>query len=99
MPTLDVSLFGKFSVRYNDKALDCMEVQKAQELFCYLLLHPDHPHPRESLAGMLWGESSTSQSKKYLRQALWQLQSALNSQTELNLACLLQVEPDWICLI
>jgi DNA-binding SARP family transcriptional activator len=75
-----------------------MDVQKAQELFCYLLLYPDRPHPRESLAGILWGESSTSQSKKYLRQALWQLQSALNSQEDVNTRCLLQVEPDWICL-
>jgi DNA-binding SARP family transcriptional activator len=98
MSTLNVSLFGKFSVQYNNKTLDCMDVQKAQELFCYLLLYPDRPHPRESLAGILWGESSTSQSKKYLRQALWQLQSALNSQQDVNTQCLLRVEPDWICL-
>ncbi|HVG18927.1 MAG TPA: bacterial transcriptional activator domain-containing protein [Blastocatellia bacterium] len=98
MSALNVSLFGKFSVRYDDKLLDCMDVYKAQELFCYLLLYPDRPHPRESLAGVLWGESSTSQSKKYLRQALWQLQSALNTQAGVDTACLLQVEPDWICL-
>jgi DNA-binding SARP family transcriptional activator len=51
---------------------------KSAELLCYLLLHPNRPHPREGLASLLWGEHcTTAQSKKYLRQTLWQLQGAL----------------------
>ena len=40
------------------------------------------PADRESLAALLWGENPTAQSKKYLRQALWQLQHALSPQHE-----------------
>jgi DNA-binding SARP family transcriptional activator len=43
----------------------------------YLLLHPGASQPREPLAGLLWPESSAAQSRKYLRQVLWQLQTAL----------------------
>jgi DNA-binding SARP family transcriptional activator len=77
MPPLSVRLFGKFCVQRHEKVVIGIEACKLQELFSYLLIFRSSPHPRESLAGLLWGDSSTSQSKKYLRQALWQLQSAL----------------------
>jgi len=42
---------------------------------------------------MLWGETSTEKSKKYLRQALWHLHAALNSDTDVLL-----VDHDWLSL-
>jgi DNA-binding SARP family transcriptional activator len=80
MPPLSVRLFGKFCVQRNEKAVTGLEACKLQELFSYLLIFRNSPHPRESLAALLWGDSSTAQSKKYLRQALWQLQAALVRQ-------------------
>src|SRR3989442_12627842 len=77
MPTFSIQLFGKFCVRRDQQILEGFEARKVQELFCYLLLHRDHPIPRETLAGLLWPETTTAQSKKNLRQALWLLQSAL----------------------
>jgi DNA-binding SARP family transcriptional activator len=77
MPAIGVILFGKFCVQDNEHVL----CGKAQELFSYLLIHRNRPHPRETLAGLLWSDCVTSQSKKYLRQALWQLQAALEPQT------------------
>jgi DNA-binding SARP family transcriptional activator len=50
-----------------------------RELFCFLLLRRNHPHPRETLASLFWAECNTPRSKKYLRQASWQLQLALSS--------------------
>jgi DNA-binding SARP family transcriptional activator len=47
------------------------------ELLCYLLLHRERGHAREALAGRLWPDSSESLARKYLRQAIWRLQSAL----------------------
>jgi DNA-binding SARP family transcriptional activator len=70
------------------------EAHKVQELFCYLLLHRQHSHSRESLASLLWPDTTTAQSKKKLRQALWHLQSALGSQNEPVHNRLLLVEPD-----
>src|SRR6201988_417081 len=73
-------MFGKFCVRRSEKLVSAIDACKLQELLGYLLVYRDAPHAREGLAALLWGDSSTAQSKKYLRQALWQLQSALDSQ-------------------
>jgi DNA-binding SARP family transcriptional activator len=35
-------------------------------IFCCLLLHRDHPLPREILASPLWPGTTNSQSKKYM---------------------------------
>jgi DNA-binding SARP family transcriptional activator len=78
--TLSVFLFGQFRVQCDEEVLTDLFSPKLQKLFCYLLLHRDRSHPREALASLLWGNSSTAQSKKYLRQALWQIQGSLESE-------------------
>lgn len=78
MATFKVRLFGKFNAHRNDRVLECFPSTKAKELFCYLLLHRDRPHPREPLATLFWGDCTPEQTKKYLRQTLWQLQHALH---------------------
>src|SRR6266702_5128194 len=98
MSKLSIHLFGKFCARRNQQTLDGFEARKVQELFCYLLLHRNHSLPRETLASLLWPDTTTNQSKKNLRQALWQLQSALGSQTEPNNERVLLVEPEWVQL-
>src|SRR6266567_6941814 len=98
MPTLSIQLFGKFCVWRDGQVLDGFDARKVQELFCYLLLHRDHSLPRETLASILWSETTTAQSKKNLRQALWQLQSALGSQNEPANDRLLLVDSDWVQL-
>ena len=98
MSTLSIQLFGKFCVRRNEQVLEGFDARKVQELFCYLLLHRNHSLPRETLAGLLWPDTTTIQSKKNLRQALWQLQSALGSQTEPINDRVLLVEPEWVQL-
>jgi len=98
MSRLSVRLFGRLSVRRDDQAVCGLTPSKVQELFCYLLLHRDRPHPREALASLLWGDTSTSQSKKYLRQSLWQLQAALTAQDAPPDHRLLRVEAEWVQL-
>jgi len=97
MTALRIQLFGRFCASYEGRNLHSFDAGKVQELLCYLALSRK-PHPREMLAGLLWGDSSTSYAKKYLRQALWQLQSGL----ETNLGPLNQrlalVEADWVSL-
>ena len=53
---------------------------KALELLSFLLLHRDRGHTREELAVLLWPDASTALARKYLRQTLWQLQSALAAE-------------------
>jgi len=96
MSKLRICLFGKFHVSRDEKPLEGLDAAKAQELFCYLLLHWSRPHSREILAGLLWGDSTTAQSRKYLRQGLWQLQSALETNTDHDYTPILHVEPEWV---
>ncbi len=96
MSDLRVSLFGRFCVELDDQVLEGLEARKVQELFSYLLIHRDRPHPRETLAGILWDAQSTAQSKKYLRQALWHLQNAFQGLDNVSVEPILIVEAEWI---
>jgi DNA-binding SARP family transcriptional activator len=94
MFSLRIHLFGKFSVESDGEPLKGPSSPKVQELLCYLLIHRNRPRPREALAALLWGDISTDKSKKYLRQALWHLQTALRPYGDQ----LLQVEDNWVQL-
>lgn len=99
MSTLSIQLFGKFCVRRDEqRVLEGFESRKVQELFCYLLLHRDHSLPRETLACLMWPDTTTVLSKKSLRHVLWQLQAALGSQNESTQDHVLLVEPEWVQL-
>lgn len=97
MPGLRFRLFGKFTAYLDAGLVKGLEASKDQELLSYLLIHRDRPHSREAVATLLWGDSSTEKSKKYLRQALWHLQAALNSDAE-NDCGVLMVDHDWLSL-
>jgi len=97
MSTLKFQLFGKFSVRRDDAAVKGLDAGKEQELLSYLLIYRDRPHPRETLASLLWGDTSTERSRKYLRQALWHLQTALE-EGDVAQGNVLQVDHDWVRL-
>jgi DNA-binding SARP family transcriptional activator len=96
MTTLRVSLFGQLHVQCSEQVVTDLYPRKLQELFCYLLIHRDRAHPRETLASLLWSDSSTAQSRKYLRQALWQLQTVTNTQGEPIIRDTLLVDPEWV---
>jgi DNA-binding SARP family transcriptional activator len=90
-------LFGKFSVQRETQSVRGLDSSKEQELLSYLLVRRDRPHSRETLASLLWGDSSTEKSKKYLRQALWHLQAGLETD-DLPGPQILLVEHDWVQL-
>ena len=96
MATLQVRLFGRFSLARDGEALSTLGPHKVQEVLAYLLLFRGRPHARETLAGVLWGDTTTAQSKKHLRQALWQLQGALRAGTPSSRRAVLLVSPDWV---
>jgi DNA-binding SARP family transcriptional activator len=96
MDGLRVCLFGKLDVKRGDQGTVDLCARKAQELFCYLLLHRDRPRTREALAAVLWNDCSPAQSKKHLRQTLWQLQTAIRLPTEPHHAPVLTVESEWV---
>lgn len=95
MSAIRFHLFGRFRAEREAQLLKGFEASKEQELLSYLLIYRERPHPRETLAALLWADTSTEKSKKYLRQALWHLQSALDSEGSSAPEVLL-VEHDWV---
>jgi DNA-binding SARP family transcriptional activator len=99
MSNIKFFLFGKFHIEADDNVIPKIEPRKAEELLVYLLICRAQPQSREHLAEMLWGEGAPEQSKSYLRKALWQLQSFLEScgiqKTLLVDGEWLQVNPDF----
>ncbi len=96
MSGIRVSLLGRFAFEIEDTRLLKIESLKAQELLCYLLLFRQRPHTREVIAETLWAKNRTTQAKSYLRRTIWQLQSALESETLLIDIPLLLIESVWL---
>ena len=93
-----IHLFGRFRVEYEGEPLEGLGTFKVQELLSYLLIHRNRPRPREALAALLWGDTPTEKSRKYLRQALWHLQTALRSREAAAADQILLVEDNWVQL-
>lgn len=74
-PRCAIHLLGRFGARGAGGGPVVLPSRRAEELLGYLLLFRERPHHREVLAGRLWPESSTAQSRKYLRQSLWHLRA------------------------
>jgi len=92
---VSVTLFGRFAVQSGETAAAPLEGRKVQELLSYLLLFRAKPHRREIVADALWGSSDTTQSRKYLRQALWELHGVLGGEGRVGDDVLL-IDPAWI---
>jgi DNA-binding SARP family transcriptional activator len=84
MGVLTIRLFGQLQVQQDDQVLDGWNSRKGQELLAYLLLHRERTHTRQALADLLWPESSTEQSMKYLRHTLWRLQTVLDHRIQVT---------------
>ncbi len=96
MSKICIQLFGRLCVQRDEQDIAGFETPKMQELLGYLLLHHHQSLSRESLASLLWPDTTTTQSKKLLRQILWRLQSALCSQTEAPSDRLVLIERDQV---
>ena len=96
MTTLRFQLFGKISIQQDEQILVDLPI-KALELLCYLLLYRERIHTRENLAELLWPD--TPNSKKYFRQAFWQLQAVLERYLPARTTdgeALFLLNPGWI---
>jgi DNA-binding SARP family transcriptional activator len=89
MTKLEIRLFGQISIQRGGEPLPGLS-SRAIELLCYLLLHRERGHAREALAGLFWPDAPDSLARKYLRQAIWRLQSKLPSRD------LLIVRAGWV---
>lgn len=76
---LSVHLFGTGQALYDGQPLDGFPYQRANLLFCFLLLNHRYPQHRERLAAAFWGEFSASVARKQLRNSLWKLRMTLKA--------------------
>ncbi len=96
MGKLSICLLGRFRVLSGAEVVPGFDARRVQELFGYLLLQSGRPQAREPLASLLWGETTTVNAKKHLRQALWQLQNALDEYADDSDPPFLLVDAEWV---
>jgi DNA-binding SARP family transcriptional activator len=73
--TLKISLLGQFNLQAEDVSLE-LPSRPAQSLLAYLAIHAGSVHRRETLAHLLWPDSTESNARSYLRQALWRIRKS-----------------------
>ncbi|HEU4866580.1 MAG TPA: bacterial transcriptional activator domain-containing protein [Actinomycetota bacterium] len=88
------ALLGRFAARSAAGDWPQMEGRRLQQIVAYLLLFGDRPHHRDVLSATLWTESDPKQSRKNLRQSIWQLQKLPEKAGRST--PLLLTEKDWI---
>jgi DNA-binding SARP family transcriptional activator/predicted ATPase len=75
--TLQIHLLGDFRVLAGDQPIQSLNTGRLQTLLTYLLLHRGAPQSRQAVAYLFWPDSSDSQARTNLRNALFQLRAAL----------------------
>jgi predicted ATPase len=79
---LQIRLLGQFAVLLDGEPIE-ISSRPAQSLFAYLLLQGDKAVRREKAAGMLWPDSTDTNARNNLRQAIWRIRRALDENKEL----------------
>jgi DNA-binding SARP family transcriptional activator len=80
MASLQITLFGSFQVRQEDRCITPKLSPINQTLFAYLLLNRHRTFQREVLAGLLWGDYSHQKAHNCLNTAVWRLRQVLEPQ-------------------
>jgi DNA-binding SARP family transcriptional activator len=75
---LEIYLLGQFKLSANALSFE-LPSRPAQSLLAFLILNAGVTHRRETLACMLWPESSDSNARSNLRLALWRIRKSLDS--------------------
>ncbi len=85
-----LSLLGRMEVTWADQAISVRSAT-TRALIAYLALEADRPHMRESIAALLWPDSSQAAAFNNLRQALARARQAF---PEAAYAAMLEVTPN-----
>lgn len=78
MNSLRICLFGSFQVTHPPSVeADSKITRSAKALLAYLLLYRHRIHPRETLAGLFWGDYNDERARSCLSTALWRVRRVL----------------------
>ncbi|MFV2105422.1 AAA family ATPase [Micromonospora sp. LOL_015] len=94
---MQVRLFDDVSILRRGQPLSAPP-GKALELFGYLLIHRNRTHARESISELLWPGAEPGVARKYLRQALWRLNTSMQDQPndQRPASELVVIDPGWV---
>ncbi|MGD2077849.1 MAG: AAA family ATPase, partial [Chloroflexota bacterium] len=70
--SLKIFLLGQFKLQADQRPFE-LPSRPAQSLLAFLALNAGVSHRREKLSGLLWPDSTESNARGYLRQALWRI--------------------------
>ena len=76
-PPLQIQLLGGFQLLWQGEPIKAFANTRLQRLLAYLILNQDTPQPRHTLAHLFWPDSSDSQARTNLRNALHLLRTHL----------------------
>ena len=76
---LRIYTLGQFKLLAADSIIE-LPSRPAQSLLAFLALTAGTLHRREKLASMLWPDTTDSNARAYLRQALWRIRKAFEDQ-------------------
>ena len=80
MARLQISLLGPFQAALDGKPVTGFESNKVRALLTYLAVEADRPHPRETLAGLLWPDYPNRSALSNLRSALPNLRQVIDDR-------------------
>jgi DNA-binding SARP family transcriptional activator/tetratricopeptide (TPR) repeat protein len=77
MSRLSLTLLGGFQAQLDSGRRLALPTRKSQALLAYLALPVGRPHPRDTLAALLWGGTRQESARAGVRQALFFIRRAL----------------------
>jgi len=80
MAALRIQLFGTVQLSHAGQAQDARLTHAVQSLLAWLLLHRQKVHPRETLAGLFWGDQSEARGRSCLSTTLWRIRQVLEPE-------------------
>jgi predicted ATPase/DNA-binding SARP family transcriptional activator len=89
MPRLSLSLLGPLQVVLDGVSVTSFATDKTRALLVYLAVEADHPHRRDTLAGLLWPDQPQKKARQNLRQTLSYLRQALGEDSSCGIPFLL----------
>ncbi|MGQ9660621.1 MAG: ATP-binding protein [Thermochromatium sp.] len=92
-PALNIYLFGCPEFRLDDEPLPPLATRKTRSLLAYLILHRQHPHSRDELAALFWGDRDDVHARHSLATALWRIRRLLGDDYLLVDAIAVQFNP------
>ena len=80
MAHLSLSVLGAFQAALDGEPVTAFESDKVRALLAYLAVESEHPHRRETLAGLFWPERPERVARQNLSQALSNLRRAIGDR-------------------